>query len=224
MGMPRAVRVRLAASNESLAKSPCRWYCYNAYGKGLVMIIPIIILAIEDDGDREFMITVYTELRPLMKSTAKAIVKSDDVAEDMVHDTVVELIKDLGLIRGYERKRLVSYIKRAVTNNALDHLRKRETADKHTLQDFHDDSAVDIPDDSFSTVERLEMAEEYEQLGRAVERLSERERELLHLKYGLRYSDEAIGDHLGISKDSVRQYLTRARRMAKEQFLKGWEQ
>ena len=188
------------------------------------MIIPIIILAIEDDGDRIFMITVYTELRPLMKSTAKAIVKRDDVAEDMVHDTVVELIKDLGMIRGYERKRLVSYIKRAVTNNALDYLRKREVVDKHTLQDFHDDSTGEIPDGSFSTVERLEMAEEYEQLGRVVERLSERERELLQLKYGLRYSDEAIGNHLGISKDSVRQYLTRARRTAKEQFLKGWEQ
>jgi RNA polymerase sigma-70 factor (ECF subfamily) len=67
------------------------------------------------------------------------------------------------------------------------------------------------------------MSEEYESLGRALKRLPERERTLLHLKYDMEYDDEAIGQIMGIKKDSVRQYLTRARRLAKENYVRGDE-
>jgi RNA polymerase sigma-70 factor (ECF subfamily) len=189
--------------------------------EGGAYLIPQIILAIEDDGDRAFMIAVYTELHPLMKSTAFQIVNDNGIAEDMVQDTIIELIQNLKMIRGYERKRLASYIKAVTKNNSLDYCRKKKLEGKHTQYTFDDDSATTIPDDSASSVERLEMAEEYEILGRVMKLLPARERELLYLKYGLQYDDEAIGNLMGIKKDSVRQYLTRARRQAKEFFTKG---
>ena len=185
-------------------------------------MLPIVILAIEDDSDRQFMITVYTELHPLMRATAKKIVKDSEAAGDIVHDTIVDLIDKLGTVRGFERKRLVSYIKRAVKNHSLNYKRKKNLEASHAFS-VDDDPTADIPDDSLSAIERLEMDEEYKNLGRVIKLLPERERELLHLKYGMRYDDEAIGRLLGIKKDSVRQYLTRARRMTKEQFLKGWD-
>ena len=181
-----------------------------------------IILAIEDDDDREFMITVYTELHPLMKSTAKRIVKDSEAAEDIVQDTIVDLIDKLVTIRGFERKWLVSYIKQTVKNTSLNYCKKKKLEASRAFA-FEDVSAEEIPDTTVSTIERLEMAEEYEQLGRVIKCLPERERELLYLKYGLRYDDEAIGKLLGLKKDSVRQYLTRARRLAKEQFLNEGE-
>ena len=44
--------------------------------------------------------------------------------------------------------------------------------------------------------------------------------DVLNFKYLLELSDRKIGDSLGISKNSVRQYLTRARRKALEIYNK----
>ena len=44
--------------------------------------------------------------------------------------------------------------------------------------------------------------------------------DVLNFKYLLELSDREIGDSLGISKNSVRQYLTRARRKALEIYNK----
>jgi RNA polymerase sigma-70 factor (ECF subfamily) len=189
--------------------------------EGGACLIPLNILAIEDDSDREFMIDIYTELHPLMKSTACQIVKDDAIAEDIIHDTIIDLIRKLDNIRNYERRRLASYIKRAVRNHSLDYCRRKKLEGNQTLWSFEDDSATPIPDDSNSPAEAFEISEEYESMGRALKRLPEREKHLLHLKYDMQYDDEAIGQIMGIKKDSVRQYLTRARRLAKENYLRG---
>ena len=184
-------------------------------------MIPIIILAIEDDSDRELMIDIYTDLHPLMKATAFQIVKDNGIAEDMVQDTIVDLIGNLNTIRAYERKRLVAYITKAVRNNSLNHYHRKITEEKHSFYSLEEDLASTIPDDSDSPVEAFEISEEYESLGLALKRLPEREQTLLHLKYDLEYDDETIGRIMGIKKNSVRQYLTRARRFAKENYLRG---
>jgi RNA polymerase sigma-70 factor (ECF subfamily) len=187
---------------------------------GGALMIPLIILAIENDSDRDFMIAIYTELHPVMKATAFQIVNDSKIAEDMVHDTIVHLIRNLDTIRGFERKRLVAYISKAVKNNSLHYYHRKRIEKDHTFYGFENGAVTTVPDDSASPMERLEISEEYENLGRALKRLPERERELLRLKYDMQYDDETIGKIMGIKKDSVRQYLTRARRLAKEYFLK----
>ena len=180
-------------------------------------MIPMIIFAIEDDSDRELMIDIYTDLHPLMKATAFQIVKDNGIAEDMVHDTIIKLIDRLDSIRDYDRQRLVAYITKAVKNNSLEYCRRKMTEQKHSS--FEDAAATVIAEDS--SVEAFELSEEYENLGLALKRLPEREQTLLHLKYDMEYDDETIGQIMGIKKDSVRQYLTRARRLAKENYVRG---
>jgi RNA polymerase sigma-70 factor (ECF subfamily) len=183
-------------------------------------MIPAIILAIENDDDREFMIYIYVELYPMMKATAFKIVKDDAVSKDIVHDTVVALIRNLGTIRAYERKRLVSYVKKAVHNTSLNYYNKHLREGNHTFYGFEDDLYDSIADDASSPIERFEALEEYEELGKAIKLLSERDRDLLYMKYNMVYDDETIGKIMGIKKESVRQYLTRARRNAKKCILK----
>jgi len=183
-------------------------------------MIPIIILAIENDDDRDFMISVYVDLYPMMKATAFRVVKDDVVAEDMVHDTVVALIRNLGTVRAYERKSLVSYIKKAVNNTSLNYYNKHLREDSHTFYGFEDDLSDSIADDMYSPIEQFEALEKYEELGKAIKLLPEREREILYMKYNMGYDDKTIGKIMGIKKESVRQYLTRARRNARERILK----
>ena len=179
-------------------------------------MLPAIILAIENDDDREFMTALYIELYPLMKATSVKIVKDDSVAEDMIHNTVAMLIRNLGTIRDYERKRLVSYIKKAVQNNSINYYNKHIKEGGKTFYGFDDDLAESIPDHSDSPTDKFELSEEYEELGRTMKLLPEKEREILYLKYNMELDDPKIGDIMSIKKESVRQYLTRARRNAKK--------
>jgi RNA polymerase sigma-70 factor (ECF subfamily) len=80
-----------------------------------------------------------------------------------------------------------------------------------------------VPDTSSTPQERIELREEYVRAGKAMELLPERERELLYQKYYLQYSDEAISSTMGIKKDSLRTYLSRARNMLRDFMLKGGE-
>ncbi|OPY58988.1 MAG: RNA polymerase sigma factor [Pelotomaculum sp. PtaU1.Bin035] len=56
----------------------------------------------------------------------------------------------------------------------------------------------------------------YEELGNAILRLPEKQKDLLYFKYILEMADAEIAEIFGIAPDSVRQYLTRARREAKK--------
>ena len=183
-------------------------------------MIPAIILAIENDEDREFMASVYLDLYPMMKSAAIKIVKEKAAAEDMVHDTIAVLIDKLDLIRDYERKRLVSYIMRAVRNISINYYNKHIKDGGRMFYGFEDEWIESIPDDMHSPSDRFELLEEYAELGNAVGKLSEREQEILYLKYNMGLKDQEIGDSMGISKDSVRTYLTRARGNAKKYLTK----
>ncbi len=58
--------------------------------------------------------------------------------------------------------------------------------------------------------------QELAELGNAILKLSDKYKDVLYFKYILELHDREIADILNISPDSVRQYLTRARRKAKE--------
>lgn len=179
-------------------------------------MIPFIILAIDNDNDREFMIAIYIELYPLMKSTAFSIVKNQTTAEDLVHDSIANLIDKIDTIRDFERKRLVSYVVTTVTNNAKNYYNKYIGAGKASFLGLENDMAETIPDLSSTPEEIFDIKEDYMELGMAMKLLPEKEREILYLKYNLEKTDQEICEIMHIKKDSVRQYLTRARRNARK--------
>jgi RNA polymerase sigma-70 factor (ECF subfamily) len=182
-------------------------------------MIPLIILAMENDDDRAFMISLYEGLYPMMKALAMEVVKDNGAAEDIVHDTVAAIIPKVEMLKRFERWRLRSYVNRTVHNRALNYQRKQQRERGHTSYE-HEADDFDTSDTGVSMEERFEMLDDYMALGRALMMLPFRERELLLQKYYSNLSDREIGENLGIQKDSVREYMTRARRMLKEYFLR----
>ena len=55
----------------------------------MIEIIPYIILAIEDDGDREFMAWLYIQYQSLLYSEIIRIVQSSTDAEDVLHVNLI---------------------------------------------------------------------------------------------------------------------------------------
>ena len=73
-------------------------------------MLPVIILSIENDDDREFMTGLYYQYNRLIYSEAKKILGSDSDAEDVLQDVLEKLIDKLDVLRGLESKKLIKDI------------------------------------------------------------------------------------------------------------------
>ena len=73
-------------------------------------MLPIIILTIEDDDDREFMTNIYLKYDRLMFSEAYKITRHCQDTEDVMHTAIVKLIDKIPLLRTFDQKRLAYYL------------------------------------------------------------------------------------------------------------------
>ena len=92
----------------------------------MIEIIPYIILAIEDDGDREFMAWLYIQYQSLLYSEIIRIVQSSTDAEDVLHTVIEKLIDKVGFLRKLDRRGLVNYIITAAKNTAYNYCRDKK--------------------------------------------------------------------------------------------------
>lgn len=173
--------------------------------------IPIVILAIENDDDRAFMIQAYMDFRWFMYSIAYEIVQDHQIAEDMVSQAICEMIDALDDIRKIDHCKLKSYIATLIRNDSIDFVRKRNRQGKYFFlpkdEVVINNTATDEEIDA-ALIRSAEIAE----LRKGLARLSDRERIILTMKYLDGAPDEDIAKVLGIATASVQTYLTRARR------------
>lgn len=173
-------------------------------------MIPISILMIEDDSDRTFMINLYEQYHKAMYYQALDILKEHGEAEDAVQDTLVKLINRLSMLRSMPKEQLFPYVIISVKTTAIDRWRSRNKTRLGCSTDIPDrwDYADENHVSAFINMERVDL------LSRGLEKLSERDRDILIYRYIMDMSDEEIAKQLNIKPGSVRMYLTRARKNA----------
>ena len=71
-------------------------------------MLPICILTIEDERDREFMAGVYTQYQWLMYDTIKQVMGDHWSAEDVVQTTLVRLIDKLEKLKTLDERHMVT--------------------------------------------------------------------------------------------------------------------
>lgn len=173
----------------------------------------------KEKEQREFLLKLYHDYYALVWHKAQQITGATDQLPDLVNDTFVKLIDKAELLGSLQAGQRTTYIVYTARSVALNYARRRSLHDRHI---YYSDDLGQAPDQA-NTEELVLKREALTDLQRAILRLPERERDLLHFKYLLELSDKAIGEILGISTASVRQYLTRARRAAKELMREGGE-
>jgi RNA polymerase sigma-70 factor (ECF subfamily) len=95
-------------------------------------------------------------------------------------------------------------------------IKHRDVQQKHIYFGEDADLAEMIPSPIDNIIEdRIVHQEEIAELRDIILKLPEKHKDLLYFKYILELHDGEIADILNIAPDSVRQYLTRARRAAK---------
>ena len=90
-------------------------------------MLPLVILAIEDESEKAFMTWLYLQYRRLIYSEVRKIVGNTDEAEDLLQSVVEKLIEKLPLLRGMEQSKLVNYIISTAKNTAYNSLRGKGT-------------------------------------------------------------------------------------------------
>ena len=172
-----------------------------------MMFIPVAILSIGNEDDRAFMVRLYVDYRWLMYKVALSVFREPQLAEDMVSQTLCEMIDNLEKIRAVDCCKLRGYIVSFVRNVSVDFVRKRDRQGKYFF--LTGEEAEVAAEDSVD--ENLIRTAEIDALKRGFARLSENDRLLLTMKYFDGLSDEEIAARLGVAKASVRTYLMRAR-------------
>lgn len=175
-------------------------------------MLPICILTIEDERDREFMANVFLKYQWLMYTTIDQIVRDHWIAEDVTQSTLIKLIDKIDKLKGLDEQHLMNYIITSCKHTAFNELRYRS---RHPM--FSINEAWDA-DSGTHTMHSMEMKyiheEELRHMAEIWENLDSRSRYVLEARYILGKTDLEIATSLGVKPNSVRMILTRARKKA----------
>lgn len=172
----------------------------------------IFTTMINDVDDRAFMQEVYQQNERLMYAIALKYASNTQDCEDIVHDTVEKLCKNIAKIKELPNSALRAYVVYAVRNTAINFRKHQSTINRHIQQLSGDDSNSEY-DQPESIIERIEdLQEKRTSLTKVWMQLTDAEQELLYRKYVLDQTTEELSGIFQCSRDSIRMRLSRARR------------
>lgn len=168
-------------------------------------MLPLVILAIEDENEKAFMTWLYLQYRRLIYSKVRKIVGNTDEAEDLLQSVV----EKLPLLRAMEQSKLVNYIISTAKNTAYNSLRGKE-------QEILWEDQEELVDPAPMPEEHILAQEDLSRLARVWIDLDKKTQYLLSAKYILKKSGKEIASDLNMPPDNVRMALVRARRKARQ--------
>lgn len=172
----------------------------------------IFATMINDVDDRAFMQEVYQQNERLMYAIALKYASNTQDCEDIVHDTVERLCKNIIKIKGLSNSALRAYVVYAVRNTAINFRKHQATINRH-IQQLSDDDLSSEYDQPESIIERIEdLQEKRTSLTKVWMQLTDAEQELLYRKYVLEQTTEELAGIFQCSRDSIRMRLSRVRR------------
>ncbi len=167
-------------------------------------MINISLFNVDSEQDRSKLERIYDMYSGTMLKVAKQILSDDASAEDAVSDSIETIIKNLHKITDISCHKTRAYIVIIVRTRAIDLLRKRGS---HPEEFFYDFNFSDNSD----SLDTLTMKESYNGILEHIRALPKSLSDVLYLSAVLENSTEEISELLDISKDAVRQRLSRAK-------------
>jgi RNA polymerase sigma-70 factor (ECF subfamily) len=166
----------------------------------------LCITAIQNDSDRNTVERLYCENYRWMLYVAKEILEDQDKAEDAVSQVFLKIIDKLQKFKLEDCNKTRGLIGILLKDICYDMLRAEKRRDFISLDE------EDFPEDfeDFSQ-DHLLSEENCRALRDALPHLSEKENNVLKLKYIYGYSDKEIGQLLAISPENVRVRIHRAK-------------
>lgn len=174
------------------------------------MNAPNVITNMPEGDDRSFMEWLYRRYRRLMFATAWGFFRELYTVEDVVSIGCIALMRNVGKLRSMEEPRLRVYIVAAVRSAAINYYNRQ----KRTVERFAGALPTDIENsaDGYDLETQFEIEDELKRVLSALNRLPEKERIVMLMKYAEDKKDEEIAEVAGLSPNSIRKYVSRARK------------
>lgn len=183
-------------------------------------MIPVILLTIEDESSREFMLRLYENCVSRMYHEAGSYLSEKADIEDVISDAVVKLMEKVDLLRQIDESKRLPYAVTTVRHMAFRRLRQENRLE---LLDFDALDALLPPQEAESADDKILKEQRSARLRELFASIPTEDRLLLEEKYILLWPDEEIAKLFGIRPNSVRMRLTRAkRRVADELTAQGF--
>lgn len=163
---------------------------------------------LDDQPQRDRFETLYRKYRGLLYHEAFTVAQNKEMAEDIVHETFLQLIRIIDKIRFDKERELVSFLRLLTHNRAVDFLRKQGRALPTEDQQLAARLDENQPDPETLAIDQL-------MLERAVQKVMEMDplyRTPLTLKVQ-GYSIREIAQILEIGEGAVKTRLHRARKI-----------
>lgn len=174
-----------------------------------MITLPSVILAMPAGNDRDYMEWLYREHYRLMYATAWKFFRDQATVDDVVSESCLAFMKNLPTLRALERNRLRAYIVSTVRNTSLDFIRRQQRVSSHTADG--EGEAIETVPDSFKVEEKVLLEDELSRVWKAIEQLPKKEQQIMRMKYAMEMSDVDIAREVGLSENSIRTYIKRAR-------------
>lgn len=151
-------------------------------------------------GDREAFATLFRAYSSPLYRNALRMLKSEFWAEDIIQVVFTQLWQNRAELTKVEMPS--SYLYRMVTNKARDRMRSHE---RETRMQYWLASQAEAESENKANKEEL-----HQLLAKAVDTLPPQRKEVYQLKYQEKLSYEEIAAQLSISKNTVRNHMTKA--------------
>lgn len=174
-------------------------------------MFPLIFSTIEDADSRQFMEQLYVKYSKLIYSQVYKLTRDSYEVEEIVQESLVNLIEKVDLLQTLPRDRLVNYLISTARYTGYAFFRKKRKVEEIPIEE---DETVLFDKGAFQNGldELMIQKMESEQLYQVWSQLRERDQLVLNMKYILDQSNEEIAEALGVKPGSIRMLLTRAKR------------
>lgn len=168
----------------------------------------ICFTAIENDDDRDWLEQIFLSHYALIRRIVGRYVHGEENINDVIQECAIRMIKYLPKLRSLESCELPGYIVSICKSTSIDWIRK--TSKSITFSDLYEGFEEQIPGNE-NVEDTVLDAISVEKLSDLMMQMSEKDAYILRAKYLLESDNEEIAKHLGISVQSVRTYISRAR-------------
>jgi RNA polymerase sigma-70 factor (ECF subfamily) len=169
----------------------------------------------KDEESYDKIKKIYEEYRSLMLHIAKTILKDHALAEDAVSDSIIKLIRHIHKIENVSSAQTRSFVVVIVRNTAIDIYNK--LAHEGNLE-FE---AEELSDNSQAISDSIISKEGYKLIVDIIKSLPDTLRDVAVLSLIHDLSNKEIADITGVSYDTIRKRLSRAKRTIKEIWLRN---
>lgn len=177
-------------------------------------MLAFYLALIDDEPSRLLFEELYIAHRHTMIYAAYRILHDQMLAEDATHDAFLRIINHLEKISDPACHKTRSFVVLIVRNIALDYYRRA----KRLAETSYDENDFLFEDQDLNPAEMFEQMENSDLFRQKVAKLRPIYAEVLALRYSFEYADLEIAELLGISHETVRTRLRRARQQLRVDF------